>query len=103
MTTAASRQMTFQILNVAVGTCYFLIALLLFFYRLLGAPGTSQVPFWMAGVLGVATAVVGVAQARGPRREEKAFGTALAIEGVVLVVLILLAWVFGAPTLLPPA
>ena len=101
MSLLASRRLILQSISIAVGTIFCFIALDLFFYRLL-AERPMRVFFLMVGGIGVITAIIGVVEANGHPPGERGFGATLVVEGVLLFLLTLAAWVFGAPTPIPP-
>lgn len=102
MNTSGSRRRIAQSVNIAAGTLFFFIALLLFYCRQLGPAKPSVALFVFVAGIGVCTAIIGAVEANGHPPGDRGFGATLAVQGVVLIVLTMIAWVFGAPIPLPP-
>ena len=87
---------------IAVGTLFFVLFVLVCYLRELGPAKPPTGLFGFVIGLGAVAAVVGAIEAGGRPDEERGFGVALMIEGVLLIVLTVIAWVWMGPVPLPP-
>jgi hypothetical protein len=85
------------LIPIAVGTVFFLIFVLLCFYRELGPRDPSGLLFGTVMAISVVTTIIGLIEAGGHVPSERGFGIALAVEGGVLLFLTLVAWVAMGP------
>jgi hypothetical protein len=87
---------------IATGSTFFLLFIFLSFHRLLADTGSPSVKIFALVVgLGVVAAVAGAIEYGGQPPEKRGYGFALALEGVLLVVLSALIWALASPIPLP--
>lgn len=87
---------------IAVGTLFFLLFLLVCYLRELGPENPPKALLGFVIGLGACAVVAGLIEASGRPPEKRGFSVALMIEGVLLIVLTVIAWVWMGPVPLPP-
>jgi hypothetical protein len=90
-----------QLIAIGVGTLFFLIFFFLCLHRELGPEKPSGTLFGAVMALGAVVMVAGLLEAGARMPAERGFGIALAVEGGLLVLLTLIAWIAMGPTPLP--
>jgi len=99
--TESRKRLVEDVVLIGVGTFFFLLFVFLCFCRELGPARPSKTLFGGAIFLGAAAIAAGMIYGKSYSARERTFGFALAVEGIVMVLLTLIVLAFMGPVPLP--